>query len=145
MIASISNVRAIIADKHCKGLRGLKSHQRSCRTVKVISKQQNINHSSNDAFDNYLDPYPDDHLPELLEAKPGVNLPKSTEEWNIANAFFHANLPTDKIAMGNIDVLAKNFSSVVYIYFKENFGVKNNSADSNKEYSLKYKTLSNGQ
>lgn len=131
--------------KHCKGLRGLKSHQRSCRTVKIISKQQNITHSSNDSFDNYLDPYPDDDLPELLEAKPGVNLPKSTEEWDIANAFFHANLPTDKIAMGNIDGLAKHFSSVVYNYFKENFGVKNNSEDSNKEYSLKYKTLSNGQ
>ena len=120
--------------------------KRTCRTIKTIAEE-----STNDACNNSIDDLSnlevntDDVISELPNAKPGVRLANTTEEWHLANAFYHANLPTDEIAGGDIDELVTNFSTVVYNYFRENYGIPKNNISENKVYSTKYKSYSNGQ
>ena len=130
--------------KKCKGLRGLKAHQRTCKTIKTISNS-NYNTFDDEIDDNEPDISDLDITNETPNFKQGIILPKSYEDWKIANDFFKSYLPTNDIISKNIDELAENFSFTVYNYFKENFGIVNDSSAENKDLALKYKSLSNGQ
>ena len=53
--------------------------------------------------------------------KPGVNLPKSQEDWNLANMFFIANVSCADVKEKDLDSTVNEFNTTVYKYFKTNF------------------------
>ena len=85
---SISNTDNVLCTcgKSCKGLRGLKSHQRSCRIIKSLNDEllhdiEQVNDVEIETLENYT-------INGSPSLKPGVNLLISLEDWNLANTFF---------------------------------------------------------
>ena len=87
--------------KRCKGLRGLKWYQRSRRVIKSTSDNivDNLEDDYNELNDNNNfdinndSNLSDDTTNESPSLKNAVKLPVSTNDWDIANAYFHFNLP----------------------------------------------------
>ena len=79
------------------------------------------------------------------QLKSGVKLPNSQEDWKLANDFFHAHLPIENITNENMNEIVNNFNNTVYSYFKENYGLKSDIADLDKELKEKYKSHSKTQ
>ena len=83
--------------KVCKGARGLKMHQRSCRVIDNLEDelQQQMaeacdDHSNEENVDQAISPENlstncQENLPDL---KKGIKLPKSPLQWSIANDFY---------------------------------------------------------
>ena len=87
----------------CKGNRGLKMHQRSCRVVLGLNDQLRADlndavltdQESGDVGDPLMgpgvpSPQPEDHC--FPDIKKGINLPKSEEQWLTANEYFKSVL-----------------------------------------------------
>ena len=77
--------------KVCKGIRGLKTHQRHCRVIvglhanlykelvkEIASNEDIVEQQSAD--------------PGGVKIKPGMRIPKSDNDWQIANEYFRASL-----------------------------------------------------
>ena len=76
--------------KKCKGLRGLKAHQRSCRTIKTLCIEVLDDLNSNNRADQQKEITIDENIVnEHANLKTGINLPKNDKDWEIANSFFH--------------------------------------------------------
>ena len=85
--------------KSCKGTKGLKMHQRSCRVIhglndelladlEELSTEDSGNgsfHSTAEDIDNMANNTENQSFPAL---KKGINLPKSDAEWLTANNYF---------------------------------------------------------
>ena len=77
--------------KICKGIRGLKMHQRTCRVVKDLTEEafefgeENFTGSYNN--DNYNQDWDNNITSSIPDVKPGVKLSKSDDQWNDANLF----------------------------------------------------------
>ena len=77
----------------CKGLRGLKAHQRSCRTIKTLCNEVLDDLNSNNRTDSQEEITIDEHIVnEHANLKTGINLPKNDKDWETANSFFHLEL-----------------------------------------------------
>ena len=137
--------------KKCKGVRGLKRHQRSCLTIKSFSAdiindlQANYNSDSNNGHFEVNESQLDELNEDSPQLKSGVKLPNSQEDWKLANDFFHAHLPIENITNENMNEIVNNFNNTVYSYFKENYGLKSDIADLDKELKEKYKSHSKTQ
>ena len=87
-----------VCGKVCKGIRGIRSHQRSCRTIKGINKDilDNIERNRAENYEPDIDPETinDINENENPTLKAGVKLPRNENEWNEANAFFRASFST---------------------------------------------------
>ena len=128
--------------KKCKGQRGLKAHQRSCRVIKELHGNlfEHLDEDVNDTPDDIDDPIERLH-PEI---KPGIKLPRTKSQWEEANTYFKIKLAINDIAEANIDDLALCMSSVIYNYFKDTYGTTN-ALNSNVGVFDKYNDLTNGQ
>ena len=60
---------------------------------------------------------------ETLSLKNGVKLPAWTSDWDIANTYFHSNLPTSQISDKDTEENVKDLNKTVYNCFKDNFGL----------------------
>ena len=111
--------------KKCKGLRGLKSHQRSCCTIRGLNGNLSNELQAIDCIEsktlveNVLSvttqPYDN-------SVKKGVNLPTTQGEWEIANSFFHSELPISEVNKDNLNNLTEKFHRIIYDYFQDNYG-----------------------
>ena len=129
----ISNVEYISCScgKRCKGLRGLEAHQRSCRVIKSMSViiVDNVENDYNELNDNNnFDINNDNNLSgdttnESPSLKNGVKLRASTNDWDIANTYFHSNLPISQISENDTEETVKHLNDIFYNYFKDNFGL----------------------
>ncbi len=119
--------------KVCKGARGLKAHQRSCRVIlrlneelleHVIEQEQSSNDCRSDLNEigndtTFIDNQ-DDEYPEL---KKGINLPKTDSEWLTANEYFKFALaPDPPITSHDLNLSIKHLNETMYTYFANNFG-----------------------
>ena len=111
--------------KVCKGLRGLKMHQRNCRVIKDLADETYefvqddlIGSYNNDDSSENLNYDISSLLPNI---KPGVKLPKSDDQWKAANLHFMVSLPICEINWSNTNDAMKLMNSTVYNYFKETF------------------------
>ena len=106
--------------KKCKGVRGLKRHQRSCRTIKSFSEdiindlQANYNSDSNNDHFEVNESQLDELNEDSPQLKSGVKLPNSQEDWKLANDFFHTHLPIENITNENMNEIVNNFNNTVY-------------------------------
>ena len=122
-----------------KGLRGLKAHQRSCRTL--FGLQNNIlegieyNQSENsDVSDIDIENQINSLLPDV---KAGVKLPKTDNHWNIANSYFKSTLPVSSIDIEDLNATIKCMNETIYNYFKDDYGTV--ETNTYKIYHEKYK------
>ena len=70
--------------------------------------------------------------------KTGVKLPKSDEQWNLANSYFKAELPAHEIENKSLDDIAEQFNIKVYNYMADNYGLVNNASDLDNSLKEKY-------
>jgi len=143
-VSNCENVKCCCGKK-CKGIRGLKMHQRSCRIVLDLNNEltadileqhtDSIDYSTTDEL-SINDFIANGTSPDL---KQGINLPKNDDEWLTANLFFKSDLPP--ITSDDIGSNIKQLNDVVYNYFQTNYGnVKTNDSafiDKYKNYSTK--------
>ncbi len=139
--------------KVCKGARGLKMHQRSCRVIlglneelleHVIEQEQSSNDCRGDLNEigndtTFIDNQ-DDEYPEL---KKGINLSKTDSEWLTANEYFKFALaPDPPITSHDLNLSIKHLNETMYTYFANNFGFveslpDNTLVDKYKNHSIK--------
>ena len=129
--------------KKCKGLRGLKAHQRSCRVIEKLN---------GDLYD-VIDEEEENNIPDgehtTLDAtpdiRPGIKLPRTQSQWTEANLFFLSALRVDELSGENIDTAIKKMYDVIYNYLKDNYGCIDKSDEIISEYRSKYKDFTNNQ
>ena len=130
--------------KDCKGLRGLKMHQRNCPAIKDLHgetfevMQENMSEHSDHNIDFELDAQYEREMPNI---KRGIKLPKSDEQWSTANLFFLNALPTSGINSSNLNESIQLLNAIIYTYFEENFGYSDEVY--NEELINKYKDMPN--
>ena len=128
----------------CKGLRGLKAHHRSCRTI------ESINHAPSDAlignteaanFESTDEDINDLLLENAPTLKQGVKLPRNDADWDTANSYFHATLPIHEINKDNLDKIVLKLHNQIYDYFASRFGtIESHSKEALAKYSKFTKT-----
>ena len=84
-----------ICGKSCKGIRGLKAHQRTCRSVKHLCENVTVEEDFEYDGEEVREP---SFLNEVSNVKPGILLPKSQDQWEVANSYFQTHM-----AMLNIE------------------------------------------
>ena len=129
-------------------MRGLKSHQRSCRTIRrlngnLFNELQAIDCIESETFvENALSvttrPYDN-------SVKKGVNLPTTQGEWETANPFLHSELPISKVNKDNLNNVTEKFNRIVYDYFHDNYGTARKGFEKENELQVKYKYYSKSQ
>ena len=110
--------------KVCKGLRGLKMHQRSCRVISDLEGEvfESIEEDITGSYNND-DASGDDNTTNILPViKPGIKLPKSDEHWKTANLHFMNSLPTSDLKSSCINTSIITMNETIYDYFHDNFG-----------------------
>ena len=108
--------------KQCKGEKGLRIHQRTCKTIEGLAKKLNreiLSELSN--HDNYdLDDHGSNkNSTDIPVLKPGVKLPDSMSEWSTANLCFQTHLDSTKISQENLNDSVNEMNYVIYKYFKK--------------------------
>ena len=104
--------------KKCKGLRGLKAHQRSCRTIKTLCNEVLDDLNSNNRTDQQEEITIDENIVnEHANLKTGINLLKNDKDWETANSFFHLELSIDDINTVSSDEVVNTFNKMIYNYF----------------------------
>ena len=87
--------------KICKGTRGLKMHQRSCRVIHGLNNELCADLEEQTADNNTEGVLSDDEVATNLSTtendtipvlKKGINLPKRDSEWSTANEYFKSCL-----------------------------------------------------
>ena len=143
--SSVDNVKCHCG-KQCKGLRGLKSHQRSCKVIKGLNSEMiftNDDPKQNEIINKIIDDLP---CNESLELKPCIKLPKTDTQWKEADIFFRSKLHSEDINDYNLTETVERMNSVIYSYFAETYGtVKNKNDDNDKGLHDKYKDFSKHQ
>jgi hypothetical protein len=134
--------------KVCKGARGLKMHQRSCRVIDGMEEelQQQMTDALNDqvcedsvqSVENVISSLnTQESYPDL---KKGIKLPKSPIQWSNANDFFQFTLSNQPITTQEISKCIITMTTVIYNYFSENYGFVD--INNNKVFESKYKSAS---
>ena len=153
--------RAIIANsqeiacccgKKCKGMKGLKMHQRSCRNLHGLNDnlnaklQEDILENANESDVLSVDGESNDILEnenvtntmETVVLKRGVKLPKFTIEWSLANEYFKAVLSIQPIRNEGLDSNIEKLNNVIFEYCRRTHGEvdRGDDVDLNNKYKL---------
>jgi len=114
--------------RRCRGLRGLVAHQRSCRatdiltgvdpTIDRIAYNAELINNNSAADINTINSSEDLNFP-CLSPITGLSLPKSKEEWQLANLFFQCNPPIGDNFADDLDSSAERLQTSIYSYFKK--------------------------
>ena len=130
-----------ICGKKCKGLRCLKVHQRSCRAITSLNNDSIvIDNTEQDAIENHF-VTTNSNQDEFPFLKKGIRLPKSHEDWNLANLYFNSELTSINIK-NNLNEAMSLMNSIVYNYFRDNFGYKNTISEEEIALKERYKHFS---
>ena len=134
-----------VCGKVCKGKRGLKSHQRSCRTIRDlglehIGRDPAQGDATEEAEGGGESASDEDSLRDQDAKKlPGLKLPKTVDEWAEANLYFQTMIYS-LAPITDISARAKSLQSLIYNYFAETYGTVKKSDPS--PYDDKYKHFS---
>ena len=145
--ACISTVTCVCG-RICNGFRGLKAHQRSCRTIDSINQAPSnplIGSIEAGNYESNAEDIADTPITSLLENAPelktGVNLPRNEADWATANSYFHATLPFHEIKRDNLDTIVLNLHNHVYDYFASRFGTKESNSRKQRIVLAEYNSL----
>jgi len=152
VVISSRNVVKCCCGKICKGARGLKMHQRSCRVVHELDAelQVDIEEQSGRDIENMpeMDESSENEAPseygqEFPNLRKGIKLPKSDLQWSTANDYFKFALSSNQpITAQSLNANIKVLNNTVYEYFAQNFGFSNSFPNNSlvnkyKNYSIK--------
>ena len=154
IVISRRSVIKCCCGKICKGARGLKMHQRSCRVIhglndelyNEIEEQINIDSENvpelNQSTSHEESPVNDNDVPNLRK---GIKLPKSNSEWSTANEYFKFALQSNQpMRSQDLDSNIRLLNNVIYEYFATNLGYTDSIPDNsmvNKYKDCKVKDL----
>ena len=125
----------------CKGIKGLKLHQRSCRLITGFDKEE--------LFEEVADNFPDtntgqDTLPEeIIDLKPGVRLQKTDEQWQLANQFFHSVLSKFTLRQYSIGEAIIHMNEIIFNYCKDTYGFQENNSNTGLVEKYQHHSLKN--
>ena len=111
-----------------KGAKGLKMHQRGCRILEGLSKDPLEIENSDLEIDSPLDEAESDShvdMEDITATKPGILLPKASEQWNLANDHFKSvfsDLDFNSDDTGSIDEYVSLINNTIYSYSKNPYG-----------------------
>ncbi|CAB3986127.1 Hypothetical predicted protein [Paramuricea clavata] len=136
----------------CKGARGLKMHQRSCRVIQGLDSEFRTDLEEQNNSDT-------EHIPEMDQStinetptvekedianlRKGIKLPKSNSEWSTANEHLKFALQSnDPITSQDLNSNIKLLNNNIYDYFAQNFGYSESVPDNSllnkyKDYEIK--------
>ena len=134
--ASVINERIVKCScgKECKGMKGLKMHQRRCRVISGFQSDDTFEQVSEETLDNEII-LADISLNEYFELKPGVCLPRSNEEWTVANDYFKYFFTINPMDLSSIDQSIQSMNQAIYNYFRDTCGFVE---EVNEELAAKY-------
>ena len=66
-----------------------------------------------------------DLLPNI---KPGIKLPKSNNQWKVADDYFVGSMRISGIDNTDMELMIETINSNVYTYFQENYGLLDDSS-----------------
>ena len=133
--------------KICKGARGLKMHQCSCRVIDQLGNELQdqmtdaLNEKDNEETTDRLltDMQSFDSQENFPDLKKGIKLPKSPLQWSTANDFFKLTFSNYPITPQDLNNNINTMTTVIYKYFCDNFGSINNNSH-NTEFVKKYES-----
>ena len=96
--------------KSCKGIRGLRIHQRSCRIVNNLGEEE----STIDERYCETEECPEEHLADHFELNTGICLPRSNNKWLLANTLFQLALVNVVVNESTVTDVAKLMSAAIY-------------------------------
>ena len=83
------NLISCVCGKQCKGLKGLKAHHQSCKTIKSLDKGIVILIPKRSMKIKFFDFAVCRETPLL---KTGIKLPTNDKQWEMTNKYFRANI-----------------------------------------------------
>ena len=133
--------------KVCKGPRGLKMHQRSCRIIDDLEdelKQQMTEILSDQEDEENIDQLEHENLSiniqeDVPDLRKGIKLPKSPLQWSSANDFFKLTFSNQPITPHDLNANIKTMVTVIYNYFGEYFGLVDDK--NHVEFQRKYESF----
>jgi hypothetical protein len=146
--ASSYKVVKCCCGKVCKGTRGLKMHQRSCKVIDDMEEelqQQMTDALSEQICDDNVqsaeDAVPSLNAQEIFpDLKKGIKLPKSPLQWSTANDFFQLTFSNYPVTTQEINKSINTMATVIYNYFSDNYGFVD--TNNNNEFESTYKSCS---
>jgi len=129
--------------KVCKGMRGLKMHQRSCRVMEGLAKnvygemeEDSDNNSLDQEAANDIISQSPTSYGDTCTLKKGIKLPKSPLEWSTANDYFKSTLSNYPIKLLDLNSNIGFMSTIIYNYCAQYHGFddKYNDADLKTKY-----------
>ena len=145
--SAITNTNAIkcCCGKVCKGNRGLKMHQRSCRVVSGLNDELRADSEMTSDHESEEQDWevPTTFLEEDIfpDIKNGINLPKSDSQWLTANEYFKSVLNLNPpITFQDLNSSIKLLNDTIYDYFSTNYGQVQQAVDENLIMKYRDKT-----
>ena len=120
--------------KECKGVKGLKMHQRCCRVIERMGEDQrsefdilnnDVSGESNNEHDIDVNKLPN------VQIKPGMKLPRSQDEGTAANEFFKTVLGHVQFNQTSIDFTIEFMNNTIYDYCTNLYGTVNSTNHTN--------------
>ena len=125
--ASGYNIVKCACGKECKGMKGLKMHQRRCRVMDntEFSQPPRFEYLNIDPYEADIERQQEEITVESLnifEIKPEIKLPKSNEQWIEANAYFRSIFSHIRLQLESLDEAINFMNDSIYNFFKFNYG-----------------------
>ena len=103
----------------------MKIHHLSCSVIKGLAEetfeiQSNIEQVT-------VEPERNTVIDDMALIKAGAKLPKSFDQWKLANGYFTAALPIAKTTTYNLPSIISDVNNVIYSYFEQELGVVNST------------------
>ncbi|CAB3982987.1 Hypothetical predicted protein [Paramuricea clavata] len=152
VVVSSRTVIKCCCGKVCKGARGLKMHQRSCRVIQGLDseirtdlEEQNNSDTENipEMDQSTINETPTVEKEDIASLRKGIKLPKSNSEWSTANEHFKFALQSnDPITSQDLNSNIKLLNNIIYDYVAQNFGYSesvpvNSLLNKYKDYEIK--------
>ena len=126
--------------KECKGVKGLKMHQRRCRVIEDMDEDKRSEFEI--LNDDVCSESTNEQVIEVanVRIKPLVKLPRSPDEWTAANNYFKAVFGNFQMQPTSIDLTIEFMKNTIYNYFANLYGTINSTNHTNA-FCGKYKHL----
>ena len=109
-------------------------YQRRCRVISGFQSDDTFEQVSEETLDNEI-VLADISLNEYFELKPGVCLPRSNEEWTVANDYSKYFFTINPMDLSPIDQSIQSMNQAIYNYFRDTCGFVE---EVNEELAAKY-------
>ncbi|ESN92989.1 hypothetical protein HELRODRAFT_165138 [Helobdella robusta] len=142
-----NNLTTCCCGRRCKGRKGLRMHQRSCKTFKDLQNSRKFPNDpeadsklTSSPMQQKESPPPPTSTSPPTSSPPannitnntpllGIKLPKTTTHWLEATAYFHSQIATLP-NITDINNFTTTLQTLIYNYFASNYGTLNQKSSS---------------